>query len=83
MNLETIKSELEGLVPGCRLQVVANPSPSGQHSLLVDTQHAFAVAELLRNAPSLRFDYCSNVTGIDWPAKEVSAEALPEQIQLW
>ena len=74
MNLETIKSELEGLVPGCRLQVVANPSPSGQHSLLVDTQHAFAVAEFLRNAPSLRFDYCSNVTGIDWPAKEVSAK---------
>ena len=80
MNLETVKSELEALVPGCRLEVVVNPSPSGQHSLLVDAEHAFAVAESLRNAPSLRFDYCSNVTGIDWPAKEVSAKVKVRKI---
>ena len=72
MNLEAIKSELEALVPGCRLEVVANPAPSAQHSLLVDAEHAVAVAESLRNDPSLRFDYCSNVTGIDWPPKELT-----------
>ena len=51
--------------------MVANLSPSGQHSLLVDAEHAFAVASFLRDA-RLGFDYCSNVTGVDWPAKEIS-----------
>jgi NADH-quinone oxidoreductase subunit C len=72
MNLEAIKSEIETNVPGCRLEIVANPSPSGQHSLLLDAQHAAAVALYLRDAADLRFDFCSNVTGIDWPGKEVS-----------
>ena len=74
MNLETIKSELEANIPGCRLEVVPNGSPSAQHSLLVDAEHGFAVARFLRDAADLRFDFCSNVTGIDWPAKEVSDE---------
>jgi NADH-quinone oxidoreductase subunit C len=72
MNIETIKSELEANVPGCRLQVLQNGSPSAQHSLLVDAEHAFAVARFLRDASDLRFDFCSNVTGIDWPPKELS-----------
>ena len=72
MNLEAIKSELEANVPGCRLVLVANPSPSGQHSLLLDAGHAIAVALCLRDAASLRFDFCSNVTGIDWPGKQTT-----------
>jgi NADH-quinone oxidoreductase subunit C len=72
MNIETIKSELEANVPGCSLQVLQNSSPSAQHSLLVDAEHAFAVARFLRDASDLRFDFCSNVTGIDWPPKELS-----------
>jgi NADH-quinone oxidoreductase subunit C len=72
MNLETIKSEIEANVPGCRLEMVANPSPSGQHSLLLDGEHAVDVAVFLRDASGLRFDFCSNVTGIDWPGKEVA-----------
>jgi len=74
MNLETIKSELEANVPGCRVEVIANPSPSAQHSLLVDPDHGLAVALFLRDTSSQRFDFCSNVTGIDWPAKETSAK---------
>ena len=71
MNLETIKSEIEANIPGCRLELIANPSPSGQHSLLLDSAHAGAVATYLRDAPGLRLDFCSNVTGIDWPGKEM------------
>jgi len=71
MNLEAIKSEIEANVPGCRLQMVANPSPSGQHSLLLDAGHAAAVALYLRDAAGLRFDFCSNVTGIDGLEQEV------------
>ena len=78
MNLETIKSEIEASVPGCRLEIVSNPSPSGQHSLLVDPDHAVAVASFLRD--SVRFDYCSNVTGVDWPPKELSEKIKVKKI---
>jgi NADH-quinone oxidoreductase subunit C len=80
MNLETIKSEVEANVPGCRLELVTNASPSAQHSLLVDAEHGVAVALFLRDAGDLRFDYCSNVTGIDWPPKEVTEKVKAKQI---
>jgi NADH-quinone oxidoreductase subunit C len=70
MDLETTKSELEASIPGARLEVIPNPSPSAQHSLVVDAAHGLAVAQYLRY--TARFDYCSNVTGIDWPPKELS-----------
>jgi NADH-quinone oxidoreductase subunit C len=80
MNLETTKSELEGAVPGCHVEIVLNGSPSAQHSLLVDAGHAVAVASHLRDAPTLRFDFCSNVTGIDWPSKELSEKVKVKKL---
>jgi NADH-quinone oxidoreductase subunit C len=74
MILEPIKSAIEASVPGCRLEIVANPSPSAQHWLVVDPESAQAVATFLRDAPNLLFDFCSNVTGVDWPIKEVSSK---------
>lgn len=65
--LEEIKPRLEAAVPGAQLEIIPNDSPSGQRSLLVDAAHAFAVAQFLRDDPQLRLDYCSNVTGVDWP----------------
>jgi NADH-quinone oxidoreductase subunit C len=72
MNLETTKSELEAAIPGCHLEIVLNGSPSAQHSLLVDAEHGLAIAAYLKDAPALRLDFCSNVTGVDWPSKELS-----------
>ena len=66
MELETLKSEIEAAVPGCRLEVILNPSPCAQHSLLVDPAHGLAIAYYLRDTAS--FNFCTNVTGIDWPA---------------
>jgi NADH-quinone oxidoreductase subunit C len=80
MTLETIQPEIEANVPGCVLEIVANPSPSDQHSLLIDPAHAVAVATFLRDAEHLRFDYCSNVTGIDWPTKEISEKVKVKKI---
>lgn len=70
--LESIKSQIEQAVPGVTLAVVKNDSPSAQHSLLVDNAHAVAVARFLRDDPALRFDYASNVTGVDWLDAELS-----------
>jgi NADH-quinone oxidoreductase subunit C len=71
-TLEQIKARAEAAVPGAQLVLVKNDAPSAQHSLLVDNPHAFAVAKFLRDDPQLRLDYCSNATGLDWPAAELS-----------
>ncbi len=78
--LEPLKPELEAKFPGAQLEIVANPSPSAQHSLLIDGGHAVAIAMYLRDAAHLRFDYCSNVTGIDWPAKEVKEKVVVNKL---
>src|SRR6516162_9149419 len=66
-TLEQIKARVEATVPGARLVIVPNDSPSGQRSVLVDREHALEVARFLKDDPQLRLDYASNVTGIDWP----------------
>jgi NADH-quinone oxidoreductase subunit C len=80
MNLEEIKSQIEANVPGCRLEIIPNSSPSGQHSLLVDSDHAFTVASFLRDGATPRFDFLSNATGIDWPLKEVSTKVKTKKV---
>jgi NADH-quinone oxidoreductase subunit C len=67
LTLEQIKSRIEAAVPGCRLEIIPNDSPSAQHSLLVDNDHGVAIAKFLRDDSEIRLDYASNVTGIDWP----------------
>src|SRR5205814_9393246 len=64
--LEQIKARAEAAIPGCHLEIVANDSPSGQRSLLIDPAHAAALAEFLKSDPQLRLDYASSVTGVDW-----------------
>ncbi|PYK40939.1 MAG: NADH dehydrogenase family protein [Verrucomicrobia bacterium] len=64
--LEQIKARIEAAVPGAKIDIVPNPGPAQQLSLLIDNEHARAVARFLRIDPALRFDFCSNVTGVDW-----------------
>jgi NADH-quinone oxidoreductase subunit C len=71
-SLEEIKSRLEAAVPGVALEIIANDSPCAQRSLFVDHAHAPAVARLLHDDAELKLDYCSNVTGVDWPAAELT-----------
>jgi NADH-quinone oxidoreductase subunit C len=66
-SAEQIKARIEGAKPGVRLELLLNSSPSAQHSLLLQKEDALAVAQFLRDDPALRFDYASNVTGVDWP----------------
>jgi NADH-quinone oxidoreductase subunit C len=64
--IERIKACIETAFPEARIEIVRNEAPSAQHSLLVHADHAAVVAKFLRDEPALRFDYCSNVTGVDW-----------------
>jgi len=68
---EQIRERLLARFPAARIELVNNPGPAAEHSLALDAGHGRAVAEFLRDDPLLRLDYCSNVTGIDWPEKEI------------
>jgi NADH-quinone oxidoreductase subunit C len=78
--LEQIKSRIESAVPGVKIDIVQNGTPSQQHSLLIDNEHAFAVARFLRDDPALRLDFCSNVTGVDWLDRVVKKTTKIKQV---
>jgi NADH-quinone oxidoreductase subunit C len=65
-SLEQIKARIEAAVPGTNIEIVQNTSPSQQHSLKIDNEHARDVAKFLCDDPALHLDFCSNVTGVDW-----------------
>jgi NADH-quinone oxidoreductase subunit C len=65
-SLEQIKPRIEAAVPGAKIDIVPNGSPSQQLSLLIDDEHARSVAGFLHDDSALRLDFCSNVTGVDW-----------------
>ncbi|GDY20159.1 hypothetical protein LBMAG56_15040 [Verrucomicrobiota bacterium] len=79
-TLEQIKARAEAAVPGVRLDLIPNDSPSGQRSLLVDAAHAVAVATFLRDDPQLRLDFCSNATGVDWPEAELTEKVKVKKV---
>ena len=71
-TVEEIKAAIEAAVPGARVEIVPNPSVSGQHSLRLAPSHAVEVATFLRDDAELALDFLSNATGVDWPDKEVA-----------
>ncbi|MFP5237055.1 MAG: NADH-quinone oxidoreductase subunit C [Acidobacteriota bacterium] len=71
-TVEEIKAAIEAAVPGAGVEIVQNPSPSAQHSLLLKPESALAVARFLRDDAELALDYLSNVTGVDWLDKETT-----------
>ena len=79
--LDQICHRLLDRFPGAEISVLQNPGPAAQHSLLVGASALRQVAEFLRDDPSLRLDYCSNVTGVDWPDKvvvDVTKSTVPD-----
>jgi NADH-quinone oxidoreductase subunit C len=65
-SLDEIKARAEVAVPGAKIDIVPNPGPANQPSLLIDNEHAPAIAQFLRDDSALRLDFCSNATGVDW-----------------
>jgi NADH-quinone oxidoreductase subunit C len=71
-TVEQIRDRLIARFPAAHVTLVTNPGPAAEHSLLLDAAHAHDVALFLRDDPTLRLDYCSNATGVDWPDKEIT-----------
>jgi len=70
-TLEQLRDRLRVRFPGAEISIVTNPGPAAQHSLLVGAPQARDIAFFLRDDPALKLDFCSNVTGVDWPEKEI------------
>src|SRR6266480_4370030 len=79
-TLEQIKNRAELAVRGAKIDIVVNPGPSQQSSLLIDNEHAVEVAKFLRDHPALSFDFCSNVTGVDWLDRTVKKTTKVKQV---
>ena len=73
-TLEQIKARLAKVLPLTKLDILPNECPAGERSLLVDADSGFAVARFLRDDAQLKLDYCSNVTGIDWPEATIKTK---------
>jgi NADH-quinone oxidoreductase subunit C len=79
-TLEQIKSRVEVTLPAAKIEIIANPGPANQPSLLLDNNHAVAVARFLRDDDALRMDFCSNVTGVDWLDRTIKKTAKVKKL---
>lgn len=70
-TIEEIKSAIDAAISGAGVEIIPNPGPAAQHSLLLAHTRALDVARFLRDDPELALDFLSNVTGVDWPDKEI------------
>ena len=71
-TVDEIKAAIEAAVPGAGVEIVQNPGPAAQHTLLVKRETAVAVATFLRDSDEFALDYLSNLTGVDWLDKEIT-----------
>src|SRR4029453_3581916 len=79
-TLEQIKARTETGVPGAPLDMRPHGSPSQQASLRIDSEHAVEIVRFLRDDPELRLDFCSNVTGVDWPDRTIKKTVKVKQV---
>jgi len=80
LSAEAVRAALVAAIPGCEVTVLENGSVSGQHSLVLGHEHAVEAAKFLRDNAELRLDFCSNMTGVDWPDKEVTEKVKVKKV---
>src|ERR1051326_1975348 len=78
--LEQIKARAEAAVPGAKIEIVPNAAVPAQASLLLDREHAVAVAKFFRDDSALKLDHCSNVTGVDWLDRKVAKKLKVKKV---
>jgi len=77
---EEIKTRIEAAISGAKIEIIPNPGPANQPSLLLDHEHAVAIARFLQEDPALRLDLCSNVTGVDWLDRTVKKKVKVKKL---
>jgi NADH-quinone oxidoreductase subunit C len=67
--IEQLREAALAATPGASVEVVASTPAAQQPSLLVDREHLLAVAKFFKDDARFQMDFCSCVTGVDYPAK--------------
>ena len=67
--IEQLREAALAAAPGASVEVVASTPAAQQPSLLVDREHLFAVAKFFKQDTRFQMDFCSCVTGVDYPPK--------------
>jgi NADH-quinone oxidoreductase subunit C len=80
ITLEELKGRVEAAVPGAKIEIVPNGAVAAQSSLLLDHEHASAIAKFLRDDPELKLDHCSNVSGVDWLDRKVTRKVKVKKL---
>lgn len=80
ISAEAVRAALVEAIPDCEVTVLENGSVSGQHSLVLGHEHAVEAATFLRDNAEFRLDFCSNMTGVDWPDKEVTEKVKVKKV---
>lgn len=65
--IEKIKEALQAAVPGTQIEIINSTPAAAQPALLVDREHVYGVAKVLKEDARLQLDFCSCVTGVDYP----------------
>lgn len=77
--VEDIFKQISQALPEAGVTYCKNPLPSAQHSILVEADSAIDVFTFLRDTDGLKFDYLSNVSGVDFPKGDLAdVVAVPD-----
>ncbi len=77
--VEEIARQIGKDLPNVGVTYLENPSPSEQHSILVESDSLVEVMTYLRDTSGLEFDYLSNLSGVDWPQGDVAEKVAIEK----
>ena len=79
-DIQEIADAMNAAVNHAGVTVSNNPSPSGQHSLLLPPTHARECAQWLKSESPWKLDYLSNVSGNDWPKNLITKQASKKPV---
>ena len=65
--IEKIKEIVSEAVSDAQIEIVNSTPAAAQPGLLVDREHVYGVAKLLKEDPRFQMDFCSCVTAVDYP----------------
>jgi len=65
--IERIKEVVSQTTPGAKIEIINSTPAVQQPALLVDRDHIYGVAKFLKEDPRFQMDFCSCVTGVDYP----------------
>jgi len=66
-TVEQIRESVLQAVQGATAEIIASTPAAQQPALLIDREHIFAAAKCLKEDARYQLDYCSCVTGVDYP----------------